>query len=406
MLSENVPIRMTVSYSGNRVTFFAGNRVDSNKWDEKKQRVKINTTNPKGQTASHINNKLNNLSAGIDEFFKECEVKRFNPNKDDLKQAFKDLSNNKQAQAASFFSTFDEFVKRSGSENDWSQSAYKKFSTIRTHLFNFDKNLSFDKLNADKMAKLVEYLRNEKGLRNTTIDKNLKFVKWFLRWANKHESEVNKSAMEYKPLLKGTDGKIKKVIFLTKDELLNLYHLDIDPSKAYLQRVRDVFCFCCFSGLRHGDGFNLKKSNDKGTYIEFVTEKTHETLIVQLNKYSRAILDKYKDVPFEKGKALPVISNQKANDYLKELGQLAGLNDLETIVYYKGNQRIEETYPKHALLTTHCGRKTFVTNLIYMGVPDNIIKDWTGHKDNKSFEAYHKIVNEIKTREMAKWDEI
>jgi integrase len=100
------------------------------------------------------------------------------------------------------------------------------------------------------------------------------------------------------------------------------------------------------------------------------------------------------------------MSNQKMNDYLKELGKIAKFNDLETIVYFRGNERIEETLPKHELLTTHCARKTFVTNLIYLGVSDHVIKQWTGHKDNKSFEVYHKMVDEIKAREMAKFDNI
>ena len=363
VMSLNVPIRMTVTYSGSRVTFYAGYRIDASKWDDKKQRVKANTTNQKGQTASHINNKLNNLSAGIDEYFKECEVKRYMPNNADVKEAFSRLSNEKKSSATSFFHTFDEFVKTVGKENDWSEAAFTKFTTIRNHLSGFDKDLSFESLNSDKMTKLVAYYRDTLNSRNTTVDKNLKFVRWFLRWAAKHHHAVNPTALEYKPNLKGTDGKIKKVIFLSKDELFHLYNLPIRSPKRYLERVRDVFCFCCFSGLRYSDAYNLTKSSDKGTYIEFVTQKTQETLVVQLNKYSRALLDKYKNIPFAKGKALPVISNQKMNDYLKELGQLAELNELETIVYYKGNRRIEETYPKHALLTTHCGRKTFVTNL-------------------------------------------
>ena len=406
LIINNMPIRVSVSFNGKRIMFFSGYRIDGRKWDEPKMCVKNNTFNNKGETAAQINGKLNNIAAGLSEYFKSCEVRRYQPNATDVKNAFALLFNAKKIRAISFYGAFDEFVKTVGSENCWSEAAYKKFTTIKNHLQAFDKNLSFESLTADKLTKLTDHYRTKKDYRNTYIEKNLKFIRWFLRWADKNSYEVNRAALDYRPNLKGTDGKIKKVIFLTKDELFHLYNLSIAPSKQYLQRVRDVFCFCCFTGLRYSDAYNLTKSSDKGTYIEFVTQKTHETLIVQLNKYSRALLDKYKDTPFEDGKALPVISNQRMNEYLKELGQLAELNAMETIVYYKGNRRVEETYPKHALLCTHCGRKTFVTNLIYMGVPDNVIKDWTGHKDNKSFEAYHKIVNEIKAREMAKWDEL
>ena len=77
---------------------------------------------------------------------------------------------------------------------------------------------------------------------------------------------------------------------------------------------------------------------------------------IDLNNYSRAILGKYKDVPLPNNKALSVISNQKFNEYLKELGKFAELNDPETVVYYKGNERIEKTFQKWQLLSTHTGR--------------------------------------------------
>jgi hypothetical protein len=57
------------------------------------------------------------------------------------------------------------------------------------------------------------------------------------------------------------------------------------------------------------------------------------------------------------------------NDYLKELGRFAELNSAESITYYKGNKRIEEIIPKHDLLTTHCGRRTFICNALILGIP-------------------------------------
>ena len=72
-----------------------------------------------------------------------------------------------------------------------------------------------------------------------------------------------------------------------------------------------------------------------------------------MNKHSKAILDKYKDVAFEDDKVLPVITNQKMNDYLKELAELAGIDEPVRQTYYRGNERIDEVTPKYALLGTH-----------------------------------------------------
>jgi len=132
------------------------------------------------------------------------------------------------------------------------------------------------------------------------------------------------------------------------------------------------------------------------------TLKTSENLIIELNKLSKNILERYKDIEGEK--ALPVISNQKMNDYLKELAELAGINDLVTTTYYKGNVRFEEITPKYALLGTHAGRRTFVCNALSLGIPPNVVMKWTGHSDYKSMKPYIDIADEIKATAMDKFN--
>lgn len=125
---------------------------------------------------------------------------------------------------------------------------------------------------------------------------------------------------------------------------------------------------------------------------------------IDLNSYSRAILEKYKDVPLPNDKVLPVISNQKFNEYLKELGIFAEINDTETVVYYTGNERIEETFQKWQLLSTHTGRKTFVSNVLFFNIPAEVIITWTGHKDHKVMENYYKIIAPQRRRGMDKFN--
>ncbi len=396
---------MSVSFSGKRIMFYAGYRVDAKKWDDGRQRVKNNTTHANDITHSQINEKLDRLSSGMNAFFRSCENNREYPTIADLKNEFTRLSNEKPKRTETLFTAFDDFVKTVGRENNWSKDTLIKFSVIKNHLLEFDRGLSFENLTNEKLLEYIDYLRIKRGMRNTTIKKSVSFLKWFLKWAQKKYPVIS-SAIEFQVKLKGTDSSLKKVIFLTLDELKHMDSLSIPESKNYLARVRDVFVFCCFSGLRYSDAYNLKKADDKGDFIEFVTQKTTDRLRVELNKYSREILDRYKEVPLPYGKALPVITNQKMNNYLKELGEMAGLDAPETITYFRGNERIEETKPKYELLSTHCARKTFVTNLIYMGVSDHVIRQWTGHKDAKSFDVYHKIVDDIKAREMAKFNDI
>ncbi len=170
--------------------------------------------------------------------------------------------------------------------------------------------------------------------------------------------------------------------------------------------MRDVFLFQCFTGLRYSDVFNLRRSDIKGDHIEVTTVKTSDSLIIELNKHSKAILDKYKDVAFEDDKVLPVITNQKMNDYLKELAELAGIDEPVRQTYYRGNERIDEVTPKYALLGTHAGRRTFICNALALGIPPQVVMKWTGHSDYKAMKPYIDIADDIKANAMSKFNQL
>ena len=166
-----------------------------------------------------------------------------------------------------------------------------------------------------------------------------------------------------------------------------------------------MFLFCCFTGLRYSDVAKLRKNDIKDGYFDVVTQKTVEGIRIELNRYSQAIINKYMDCKLPGGKLFPVVSNQRMNEHLKELGKKCGIDEPTRTVYFIGNERHEEVYPKYALLTTHCGRRTFVVNALRLGIPVEVIIRWTGHSDYKSLKPYVKIVDELKRREMSKFDD-
>lgn len=407
---ENVPIRMRVVYHHKRIEFTTGYRIDVSKWDEAKQRVKNGCTNKLKQTASEINSDLLKYYSCIQDIFKECEVKERIPNPEELKKVFnnrqdKDIPNKMEMElpTLSFMDKFDEFVRECGIQNNWTDATYEKFATTKKHLEDFDNNLTFDSFDEHKMTEFVNYLRDNKSLRNSTIGKQLGFLKWFLRWSKKKGYNTNFAFELFRPKLKTTQ---KKVIFLTWAELTQLREYEIPETKKYLERVRDVFLFLCFTGLRYSDVFNLRRSDIKDNHIEITTIKTADSLIIELNKHSNAILDKYKEVHFENDKVLPVITNQKMNDYLKELAELAEINEPVREVYYKGNQRVDEVTPKYALLGSHAGRRTFICNALSLGIPAQVVMKWTGHSDYKAMKPYIDIADEIKANAMDKFNQL
>ena len=411
LITENVPIRMRVNFASKRIEFTTGYRIDSAKWDSAKQRVKNGCSSKLKQSASEINASLLEYYTEIQSIFKRFEVEDVMPTPEQIKEAFNALHKpvseepkpKKEALPCDFFQVFDDFVEDCGRQNNWTDSTFEKFAAVKNHLTNFREGLTFEFFDERGLNDYVGYLRDVKEMRNTTIGKQLSFLKWFLRWAFKKGVHQNNAYDSYKPKLKSTQ---KKIIFLTWDELNRLREFKIPFNKQALERVRDVFLFQCFTGLRYSDVFNLRRSDIKDDHIEVTTVKTSDSLIIELNNHSKAILDKYKDVAFENDKVLPVITNQKMNDYLKELAEMAGIDEPVRQTYYKGNERIDEVTPKYALLGTHAGRRTFICNALALGIPPQVVMKWTGHSDYKAMKPYIDIADDIKANAMSKFNQL
>lgn len=375
--------------------------------------MKNGCTNKLKQSASDINAALLGYYTELQEIFKRFEVAEIMPSPAELKEAFNNRhGQNEKTELASadtsnvpsnFYEAFDDFVRVCGRQNDWTHSTFEKFAAVKNHLKNFRSELSFDFFDEEGLTEYVQYLREVREMRNSTIGKQLSFLKWFLRWSFKQGIHSNNAYDTFKPKLKDTQ---KKIIFLTWEELNKLREFKIPPTKQALERVRDVFLFQCFTGLRYSDVFNLRRSDIKEDHIEVTTVKTSDSLIIELNDHSKAILEKYKDVEFENDKALPVITNQKMNDYLKELAELAEINEPVRQTYYKGNERIDEVTPKYALLGTHAGRRTFICNALALGIPPQVVMKWTGHSDYKAMKPYIDIADDIKANAMSKFNQL
>ena len=389
LITENVPIRMRVIYNSKRIEIATGYRIDASKWDSNLQQVKRGCTNKLKQSATEINADLQRYGSEMQKIFKEFEIKELIPIPEQIKDIFNSrLRNEEQPEGICFMQAFDEFVSERGVQNSWTHSTYEKFAAVKNHLLEFNPSVSFKLFDEVGLNKYVLFLRDKRKMRNSTIENQLSFLKWFLRWSFGKGYTTLTAYETFKPKLKSTQ---KKVIFLTWDELTRLRECEIPESKQYLGRVRDVFLFCCFTGLRYSDVFNLRKSDIKEYHIEITTVKKADSLIIELNKHSRSILEKYENVVFEKDKALPVISNQRMNDYLKELAEMAG---------------IDEVTPKYALLSTHAGRRTFICNALSLGIPANVVMKWTGHSDYKAMKPYIDIADDIKANAMNKFNQL
>ena len=121
-----------------------------------------------------------------------------------------------------------------------------------------------------------------------------------------------------------------------------------------------------------------------------------------IKKETENELKKYK----EEKHPLPRLSNQKLNLYIKEVCELAKIDEITTIVHYSGNNKIETTEPKYNLVTTHSARRTFITQSLLRGMKAEIVMSISGHKNYKTFQRYIDITRKDKETELKKaWDQ-
>lgn len=396
-------LRIRVRWPGHKVDFNAGYRVKLSQWDAKTQRCIAKTTNLQKQSASLINGRIQQYGDALENIFKAYELRGVAPAADEVRTKFNEAAGRTdraiEIMNKNLFYYFDEFTREMGNLNNWTKATYVKFQNVRNHLESYNAALAFSDLTEAGLSGYVNHLREVRQMRNTTIGKQLGFLKWFLRWATANGICQTLDYVTFKPKLKTTD---KKIIFLDWNELMQVYGHDFENKT--LERVRDVFCFCCFTSLRYSDVANLRRTDVSDTHISLTTVKTADAIRIELNKYSRAILDKYADREYPRNLALPVISNQKMNDYLKDVGKACEIDTPITITYYKGNQRIDEVFPKYELLGTHAGRRTFICNALSLGISPQVVMKWTGHSDYKAMKPYIDIADAAKVEAMKLFD--
>lgn len=406
-IKTNGQVMLRVRWNSSEVGFFVGYYAEPTKWDSALQRALKSTTHLNGKekiSAAVINRSIQDYENSVEDCFKSCESMGVIPEKEFLKQFVNEKLGKTKSPSIddeSIYPVFDRFVSDGCDLNGWSEQTVKKFVTLKNHLLQFDKKLTFNSLTEEKMQSFQKYLTNTVGYRNISNKKAFANFVWFLRWAEEKRYISDKKVIAYRPKLKEVN---KEIVFLDWNEFMQLYNYQVPENKQYLQRIKDVWIFQATTGLRYSDVFSLRRTQIKGDYLHIVTLKTYDTIRIKLNKYSQGILRKYDDIQFPNGKALPVISNQKFNEYLKELGELAELNEPVDIVFYIGGTRENITYKKWELLTTHCARRTFVCNSLSLGATPEQVMAITGHSSYASMKPYIGLSDADRDKAIDCWD--
>lgn len=263
-------------------------------------------------------------------------------------------------------------------------SSYQCLENLKEFSSTLKKPLDFDSIDLDFYYDFKAFL-TKKGYKINTIGGKIKKLKWFLNAAT--EEGVN-TKLSYRSKKFIASQVLTDTIYLNEKELSDLHKLDLTNNKR-LERVRDLFLIGAWTGLRFSDFTTLSKAKFNDDYIEIITQKTHEPVVIPLHDVVKDIMSRYKESPYSLPRSL---SNVKMNDYLKELGQMIdSLHETITLRTQLKGMEVIKDYHKFELLTTHTARRSFATNLYKDDFKVQAIMKITGHRTEAAFMRYIRV---------------
>ncbi len=363
-------------------------------WDFSKQRLKSQATG-----SISINSKLNDLTESVSsEYYK---LRKDFPGMlfEEIAVNLKGFINTNDSpvyneQNRPFFDVFDDYLEFK--RDELQERTLQKIRTVEKSLKEFCPGITFDKVDLNFLDRYVRHLRNrapkgrmktraeglQDGLLNDTVSKYVSELKNFLKWGFERKLHSNN---EYTKSKFSVSRQSKnEIVTLQMDELQQLYEHDFSGNER-LEKVRDVFCFACFTGQRWSDIERFKKDQITGNNWHFKSFKTGKDIIVPLTGYAAPAMDILKKYDFE----LPKISAQKFNEYLKEAGRAAEMNRPVKIERSIGNRKILFDNPLSEFMSSHMGRRTAVSLLLNVEkMPLQQVRDITGHSTLMTLDKY------------------
>ena len=376
-----MPIYATITLNGERATFTTGKYIQPTQWDATKQKARGTS-----EASQAINNHLLQLRNKI--YQKELDLmnRGYIVNANTLKDAC--LERVEAIQGKTLCQIFEEYIADARKAIDIEVKKDTVYSYERTYdlLKDFMKlkykrsDFALQELNRDFIEKFNLYLRSDlKHKKNTAV----KHLRCLMRVVN---VAVANRHLTFDPFLNfKAQREVCERVFLTEEELRTLINKDFRIKR--LERVRDLFVFCCFTGLSYSDAKTLSPEHfetdaNGRTWIKKKRVKTGVLFRVPLLPIPKLILEKYKGGD----KLLPFVDISSTDAYLKEIAELCGI---------KKN------------ISSHTARFTFATTVtITNRISIEVVSKMMGHTNTRMTSHYAKIIDKYIGEEMDKLNEL
>jgi len=376
------PVFVGITVNGQKVLMVLQQKVTVKCWDMKKGMGKSNTAEGR-----EMNTYLEQVRQSIGDCYKDLQVQRKLITAELIKAAFLRTGSDEHtlAEIAAYHNEME--------AGQLAQGTMKNYYPTQKYITEFvakqykRKEFFLSELNYKFIQDFEIFLRkhqpadHQKPLTNNGIMKHLerfrKMVNLAFRLDWIHRDPFEKFQLKF--------NRVEKE-FLTTHELAALESKEIRLPR--LSMVRDIFVFCCYTGLAFVDVTNLKPANickgeDGGLWIKTYRQKTTIPVNVPILKQAQRIMDKYQNNirATANGTIFPVLSNQKMNSYLKELAEICDITKV---------------------LTFHIARHTFATTVTLLnGVPMETVSKLLGHTTMRSTQVYAKVIEKKVSADMA-----
>lgn len=380
-----------VSYEGITVKVYIGENINPKHWNAKTHSAR-NT--PKFPEFPEFNQRLDNIKSAINKAFINYQNEYGEVAKPTTLKNILDITlGRKKEIKLSFLEYFVDFVKRqkeglrinpkSGKPITVGTAKHYQhtYNSITEYAAKGSHPLEWENIDIAFYNSYTKYITGQKMALNT-IGAHIKRLKVVLNEATAQGFAVHP---DFKSKYFSVQREEADNISLSEEELTALEELDLLDNKR-LEAVRDLFLIGCHTGLRFSDFSTLSETDIQGDFLHVTQLKTGGKIVIPIHSVVQSIINKYDGV-------LPKpISNQKNNDYLKEIGQMVdSLKTKTSKETTKGGVKIAVTLLRWEMLSTHTARRTFATLQYLKGVPSITIMAITGHKTEKDFLKYIKV---------------
>ena len=370
--SGKAPIYLRITVDGKRCEVTTGRCCDPVQWNPTSGRC-----NGKKEETKSLNAYLDDLQNKVFEAHRQLTEKDDTITAETLRDQFQ----GKVAKQRTLIDIFKDHNQKMEAlvGREFAKGTAERYRTSLKHTVEFLQwkykisDIDIRKVNFDFITEYDFYLRSVRKCANNSAVKYLKNFGKIIRICLSNGWLAADPFARYK-------NKIKKVerVYLTEQEIETMANKELASER--LEQIRDVFLFCCFTGLAYIDVKNLKSCNvvtgvDGDKWISIKRQKTNTPSRIPLLPIASALLNSYRDNPIclNTGMLFPVSSNQKMNSYLKEIADFCGIKKP---------------------ITFHIARHTFATTVTLLnGIPIESVSKMLGHTNIQTTQHYAKILD-------------